>query len=143
MDGPTPTAGLLQSTPAPASGSVRPKRVLACTICQQKKLGCDRKFPCSNCIRSRQRCVQATLAPRRQRRKFPKRELLDRLRAYEDLLRQNNVDFEPLNHDSFEDKASLNGKAPHEQRISFGSDNEQSPRSPSTISQSEKTYEAK
>ena len=36
---------------------------------------------------------------RRRRRRFPERELLDRLRHYEGLLRNSNVQFEPL-HDS-------------------------------------------
>lgn len=57
---------------------------------------CDRKFPCAHCIRSRTKCVPATLATRRRRRRFPERELLERLRKYEDLLRRNNIKFEPL-----------------------------------------------
>ncbi|KAL9041218.1 MAG: hypothetical protein Q9214_004182 [Letrouitia sp. 1 TL-2023] len=36
------------------------------------------------------------LAPRQRRRRFPERELLERLRHYEGLLRQNNIKFEPL-----------------------------------------------
>lgn len=27
------------------------KRVLSCVLCQQRKKKCDRKSPCSNCIR--------------------------------------------------------------------------------------------
>lgn len=55
---------------------------------------CNRKFPCSNCIKSHSQCVPATLATRRRRRQVP--ELLERLHKYEDLLRQNNIDFEAL-----------------------------------------------
>ena len=40
--------------------------------------------------------MPATLNPRQRRRRFPERELLDRLRRYEGLLRKNNIDFEPL-----------------------------------------------
>ena len=40
--------------------------------------------------------MPATLATRQRRRRFPERELLERLRRYEDLLRQNNIKFEPL-----------------------------------------------
>lgn len=36
------------------------------------------------------------LGPRQRRRRFPERELLERLRHYEDLLRQHKIDFEPL-----------------------------------------------
>ncbi len=39
--------------------------------------------------------MPTALAPRRRRR-FAERELLDRLGRYEDLLHQNNIDFEPL-----------------------------------------------
>ncbi|KAI5923491.1 hypothetical protein F4810DRAFT_669088 [Camillea tinctor] len=77
----------------------KPSRVLACILCQQRKVKCDRKFPCANCVRSRVQCMPATLAPRRRRRAFPERELLARVRHYESLLRQNNVNFEPLRND--------------------------------------------
>jgi hypothetical protein len=68
---------------------------------------------------------------------------LARLRKYEDLLRQHNIDFEPLHHDPVEDKESP------DVHIEYGSENEHSPAtradlsSPSTISQPEKVYEAK
>ncbi|RJE21381.1 Transcription factor [Aspergillus sclerotialis] len=84
----------------------KPQRVLACALCQQRKVKCDRKYPCSNCIKSRVECIP-TQASRRRRRRFPERELLERLRKYEDLLRQNNIQFEPL-HDSTGEKVPLN-----------------------------------
>ncbi|KIW72514.1 hypothetical protein PV04_00699 [Phialophora macrospora] len=74
----------------------KPQRMLACVLCSQRKVKCDRQFPCSNCVRFRAQCVPATLTPRQRRRRFPERELLDRLRKYEDLLHQNNITFEPL-----------------------------------------------
>jgi hypothetical protein len=120
-----------------------PPRVLACVLCQQRKVRCDRQSPCmldtsiypsidpsiqspqshhrissdtcqmlvhltstfnclchegSNCIKAQTECVPATLQPRRKRRRFPESELLERLRRYEDLLRQNGVSIEPLLH---------------------------------------------
>lgn len=36
---------------------------------------------------------------RRRRRRFPERELLDRLLKYEHILRQNNINFQPLHGD--------------------------------------------
>jgi hypothetical protein len=74
----------------------RTQRVLACVLCQQRKVKCDRKFPCLNCTKTGVQCVSAALVPRQRRRRFPERELLDRLRHYEDLLRRNNIPFEPL-----------------------------------------------
>ncbi|UNI24667.1 hypothetical protein JDV02_010398 [Purpureocillium takamizusanense] len=83
----------------------RAQRVLSCVLCQQRKVRCDRSFPCANCVRHKARCVPATQV-RQRRRRFPERELLDRLRQYEGLLRRNGVKFEPLH------KASAAGKAP-------------------------------
>lgn len=91
---PTPEQDSPITSPSP-SQLRKPQRVLACVLCQQRKIKCNRKFPCSNCIRSKASCIPATVNPRRKRR-FPERELLDRLSKYEDLLRQNNVKFEPL-----------------------------------------------
>ncbi|KAK0121231.1 hypothetical protein ONS96_011408 [Cadophora gregata f. sp. sojae] len=83
----------------------KPQRVLACILCQQRKVKCDRKHPCANCVKARTQCIPATQVTRVRKRRFPERELLDRLRKYEDLLRQNNVRFEPLHKDA-NDKVS-------------------------------------
>ena len=69
------------------------KHTLTITAFQIK---CDRRFPCANCIKAGAQCVPAALVPRQRRRRFPERELLDRLRHYESLLREHNVSFEPL-----------------------------------------------
>jgi Fungal Zn(2)-Cys(6) binuclear cluster domain len=69
-------------------------RVLACALCKQRRVKCSRSFPCTNCIRAGVQCVQPTVHKRRRR--FAERGLLDRLHYYEDLLRQNNIPFEPL-----------------------------------------------
>ncbi|RDW72748.1 uncharacterized protein DSM5745_07920 [Aspergillus mulundensis] len=79
-----------------SSQSIKPIRVLSCVLCQQRKVRCDRTFPCANCVKSNSQCVPAGLLPRRRKRRFPERELLDRLRQYETLLRQNDVEFQPL-----------------------------------------------
>ncbi|KIH89793.1 hypothetical protein SPBR_00176 [Sporothrix brasiliensis 5110] len=79
-----------------ATGAPSEPRVLACVMCQQRKVKCNRKFPCNNCIRLGVSCVPATLNPRRRRRRFPERELLDHVRRCEALLRQNHVRFDSL-----------------------------------------------
>ena len=71
---------------------------------------CDRKFPCQNCVKSHTQCVPATLATRRRRRRFPERELLEQLRTYENLLRENNINFEPLSNDPVGEKGPLGGE---------------------------------
>ncbi|GKZ66989.1 hypothetical protein AnigIFM50267_001080 [Aspergillus niger] len=90
------------STPTSSRSAAKSPRVLACVLCQQRKVRCDRKFPCASCIRAGAQCVP-TLAPRPRRRRFPERELLERLRKYEDLLRQHNIPFEPLHAPAGED----------------------------------------
>lgn len=81
---------------APQLRPSKHQRVLACTLCQQRKVKCDRRLPCANCVKSRAQCVPATLAPRQRRRRYPERALLDRLRGYEALLRRNDIPFDSL-----------------------------------------------
>lgn len=85
-----------------APSNSKPHRVLACVLCQQRKIRCDRTFPCANCKKQNARCVPATQT-RPRRKRFPERELLDRLRRYEALLRENRVKFEPLHGQEFQD----------------------------------------
>ncbi|KAI4153038.1 MAG: hypothetical protein LQ340_002546 [Diploschistes diacapsis] len=93
--------------------------------------------------RSKTQCVPATKISRRRKRRFPERELLDRLRKYEDLLRQNNVKFEPLHKDLAGEKESPNVKgnddSDDEQAKTVGADRP----SPSAAVNAGRTYEAK
>jgi hypothetical protein len=75
-----------------------PRRLLACSSCQQRKVKCDRKSPCANCTKSGTPCVPA--APVARRRRFPERALLERLRKYEGLLHKHSIKFEPLHSHS-------------------------------------------
>ncbi|OQE39303.1 hypothetical protein PENCOP_c007G04846 [Penicillium coprophilum] len=84
------------ATPASSSEqavTAKPPRVLACVLCQQRKIKCDRTFPCVNCVRA---CVECEQSTRQRRRRFPEKELLGRLRHYERLLRRHNIKFDPL-----------------------------------------------
>lgn len=85
-------------TPSKSARSLKQPHALACVLCQQRKVKCDRKSPCTNCIKSRVQCVSASQVARKRLRRYPERELLGRLRQYEGLLRSNNIMFEPL-HD--------------------------------------------
>ena len=97
--------------PAASSHQIKPQRVLACVLCQQRKVKCDKNFPCQNCLKSQAQCVPSMLAQRRPRRRFPERALLDRLRKYEDLLHQNNITFEPLHKGSAGEKESMHAES--------------------------------
>ncbi|CAH0004460.1 unnamed protein product [Clonostachys byssicola] len=101
MSGSQPTPDASPSGDSPdthghAAQGLKSKRILACILCQQRKIKCERKFPCSNCVKSNAQCVPANLVPRQRKRRFPERELLERLRRYEDILRKNNLKFDPM-----------------------------------------------
>jgi hypothetical protein len=134
----------IMSTVSTAQGkspslSSKPPRVLACVLCQQRKVKCDRKYPCANCIKARTPCVPATHVSRPRRRRFPERELLDRVRKYEDLLRQNDIKFEPLH-------GFPSGTEPRNIDDGYDSDNEHpktlavGSASPSTTISSDRAY---
>lgn len=144
---PTPENSIPATSP---SSTVRPSRVLACVLCQQRKVKCDRKFPCANCVKHRAQCVPvATRAPRQRRRRFAERDLLDKLHSYESLLRQHQIEFEPLHEDTSTARQQT-GTAGNE--AGYGSSDDGQPKSapkvdrsstPSTTSKSETVYKAK
>ena len=82
-----------------SSGGVSQTAILqkhACSICSKRKIKCDRQDPCSACLRSKTPCTFQEPAPSmRHRKRLAEEELLARLNQYEDLLRANNVNFEP------------------------------------------------
>jgi hypothetical protein len=85
---------LSELSPSSTNASIDPepskktasKRVLSCILCQQRKKKCDRKTPCSNCIRLKTVCTPSLPAPPRKRRR-PNQDLLERLARCEELLR--------------------------------------------------------
>ncbi|CAI6090319.1 unnamed protein product [Clonostachys chloroleuca] len=101
-----------------SEGKHQEQRILACVLCQKRKVRCDRKSPCTNCIRLRANCVPGSLGPRRRR--FPERELLLRLRKYEHLLRENQIKFEPLHKDHAGSNHELERLADTEAQASSG-----------------------
>ena len=111
-----PTPAQSSSTAEASSrAAVKPPRVLACVLCQQRKVKCTKKFPCENCVRAGVQCVPAAQGPRPRRRRFPERELLERLRRYEDLLRQNKIKYDhrhPPGSEAGKDRASRHNALP-------------------------------
>ncbi|KAJ6440063.1 C6 zinc finger domain-containing protein [Purpureocillium lavendulum] len=65
----------------------RHARVLACVLCQHRKIKCDRNFPCANCVKANVTCTPSTPAPARKRRR-PNQDLQERLQRCEELLKQ-------------------------------------------------------
>ncbi|KAI0852163.1 fungal-specific transcription factor domain-containing protein [Daldinia vernicosa] len=68
-----------------SNSSGKPPRVLACVLCQNRKIKCDRRTPCSNCIKANVSCTPSTPAPARKRRR-PNQDLQQRLARCEELL---------------------------------------------------------
>ncbi|KAG6246577.1 hypothetical protein E4U23_004528 [Claviceps purpurea] len=64
----------------------RHSRILACVLCQHRKIKCDRNSPCSNCIKANVTCIASTPAPARKRRR-PNQDLQERLARCEELLK--------------------------------------------------------
>ncbi|KAK4193047.1 fungal-specific transcription factor domain-containing protein [Podospora australis] len=73
--------------PHPALPSHKPPRILACVLCQHRKIKCDRNFPCANCTKAQVKCTPSTPAPARKRRR-PNQDLQERLARCEELLKE-------------------------------------------------------
>ncbi|WZH43102.1 Zn2-C6 fungal-type domain-containing protein [Fusarium acuminatum] len=101
------------------------KRVLSCILCQQRKKKCDRKTPCSNCIRLKTVCTPSLPAPPRKRRR-PNQDLLERLARCEELLRHCTCIRLPTPEDVPPDRC--------EQSPSSSHDDEESKRETSLVS---------
>ncbi|KAK0719636.1 fungal-specific transcription factor domain-containing protein [Lasiosphaeris hirsuta] len=76
---------------APAIASHKPQRILACVLCQHRKIKCDRTFPCANCTKANVKCTPSTPAPARKRRR-PNQDLQERLARCEELLKEYATD---------------------------------------------------
>ena len=100
MSSDIPTPELTADGLSPLAATSKPQRVLSCVLCAQRKVRCDREFPCANCNKAGAQCIAGATIPRQRRRRFAERELLERLRHYEDLLRKNGVAFRPLHASS-------------------------------------------
>lgn len=97
---PSTTAGETPKSNASAT-QPPPPRKHPCLLCQQRKVKCDRKEPCSNCVKAGvAKCEAAPqYPPRKRKRRFPEAELLARLRRYERHLRSYGADLEAINRE--------------------------------------------
>ncbi|KAI3396428.1 hypothetical protein diail_12148 [Diaporthe ilicicola] len=76
-----------QGTGNNANVPQKPPRILACVLCQHRKIKCDRNFPCANCVKANVTCTPSTPAPARKRRR-PNQDLQERLARCEELLKE-------------------------------------------------------
>jgi hypothetical protein len=105
----------------------RAPRILACVLCQQRKKKCDRKSPCSFCVKvnatylvyktctnysqAKIQCIPSTPAPKRSRRK-PTKELLARLERCEELLKRCTCVQKSLMYDALETGSESHSSSP-------------------------------
>ncbi|KZL83821.1 fungal specific transcription factor domain-containing protein [Colletotrichum incanum] len=88
------------STSPTGKASQKHSRPLACVLCQRRKVKCDRKYPCANCVKSKATCSPSIPAPVRKRRR-PNAELQARLARCEELLaKYAAASKEPLDFES-------------------------------------------
>jgi Fungal Zn(2)-Cys(6) binuclear cluster domain len=85
------------------------KKSYSCLICRRRKVKCDRRNPCSNCVKAAQQCsFLAPLRGRRKRTKPPKEGLHAKLKRYEELLKSYGAKIEPSEYDDDDsDSASM------------------------------------
>ncbi|XEV03143.1 hypothetical protein FSHL1_008430 [Fusarium sambucinum] len=88
-------------------GSIQKRqRVLACTYCQQRKIKCNRIFPCSNCVKANLNCTPSKPTPVRKRR-TPNVLLQERIKKVEALLEQYTLQGSPAEPTSVPTHESL------------------------------------
>ncbi|KAJ5294690.1 hypothetical protein PENANT_c014G01870 [Penicillium antarcticum] len=70
----------------------------SCTLCQRRKVRCDKQKPCGNCVKANAECIAAPMRPR-GKRNTPKpqgKDLAERVKKYEELMTRHGLDFESL-----------------------------------------------
>jgi hypothetical protein len=94
-------AGMSASSSSPLSASPlvgKLTRGHSCALCQQRKIKCDGQRPCSSCVKTGVNCLAApVIRPRRS--KLTERDILDRLKQYQDLLEKHNIKYDDKCHE--------------------------------------------
>ena len=68
----------------------------SCLTCRQRKVKCDRRTPCSNCVKAEKQCSFIPPVRGKRKRTKPLREGLHaKLRRYEELLKSYGAKVEP------------------------------------------------
>ncbi|KAK2054438.1 hypothetical protein LY76DRAFT_579990 [Colletotrichum caudatum] len=85
------------TTPQPVSPQAQHKH--ACSLCARRKIKCDKADdPCSNCDKAKARCLYEVPIQPRSRKRAADEDLLSRLAAYEELMREHNIDYTQYAH---------------------------------------------
>ncbi|CAG7924024.1 unnamed protein product [Penicillium olsonii] len=94
----------------------------SCTLCQRRKVRCDKQKPCGNCVKAKAEC---TVIPQRlgTKRNTPRpvNDLAKRLKKYEELMSRHGIDFSSNlddAHDPDDPETSIAGNPPSIQSAS-------------------------
>lgn len=75
-----------------SSGASPAASKFACVSCFERKVKCDKRNPCTACIRHRVQCVFRPTKPTRKKRRTAEQALLnERLKRYEALLQDKGI----------------------------------------------------
>lgn len=82
------------------SSSTNPSKLYSCQLCTKRKVKCDKRDPCSYCVRCGQACTRPDAnLPRPRKKRFAEAELLARLKRYEEALKSYGADLERINNE--------------------------------------------
>jgi hypothetical protein len=80
----------------------------SCLICRKRKTKCDRRNPCSNCVKTRRECsFVPPVRGKRPKTKLPYEGLHAKLRRYEDLLKSYGAKIEATEHEEESDEETV------------------------------------
>ncbi|KAF4458748.1 hypothetical protein FALBO_14506 [Fusarium albosuccineum] len=80
--------------------AVKLTRGTSCVLCQQRKVRCDKNKPCANCVKANVECrVIPPQPPRRRKKRLQEKDLIDRLKKYENLLAEHGVKVDAIGHE--------------------------------------------
>jgi hypothetical protein len=69
-------------------------KAYSCVHCFKRKVKCDKHYPCAACHRAKVECIfRIPAPPRRRHPRTTDEAVLARLKHYEDLLRENGIEF--------------------------------------------------
>jgi hypothetical protein len=100
-----------QSLVAEQLGPIGDFKSYSCLTCRQRKVKCDRRTPCSNCVKAEKQCsFIPPVRGKRRRTKAPREGLHAKLKRYEKLLKSYGAKVEPS--EDFDDSDSETASLP-------------------------------
>ncbi|KAI0137073.1 putative C6 transcription factor [Xylariales sp. AK1849] len=103
-----------QSLEAVQPGTNGHSKSYNCLVCRQRKVKCDRRSPCSNCVKAGKQCsFIPPVRGKRKRTKPPREGLHAKLKRYEEMLKAYGAKVEPM--EGFDDFDSETASQPEDE----------------------------